>query len=122
MSDAILIGSLAVKAVIGVYGWEQQVPRPLLLDLELHLDLRPAGRSDALADTVDYQAVADLASAIATEQRYALIEHFADVLARRLLAAFSIQQLRLTVHKPGAVAAARTLSVRIERSPDDYSA
>lgn len=122
MSDAILISGLAVKAIIGVYGWEQQLPRPLLLDFELNLDLRPAGRSDTLGDTVDYQAVADLAAEIAAEQRYALVEHFADVLARRLLNDFSVQHLRLTVHKPGAVATARTISVRIERSPDDYSA
>lgn len=120
MSDAILISGLAVKAVIGVYGWEQVMPRPLLLDLELSLDLSPAGASDALGDTVDYQAVADVAAAVAAERRYALVEHFADVLARRLLTNFSLQRLRLTIHKPGAVATARSVSVRIDRSPDDY--
>lgn len=122
MSDAILMGGLAVKAVIGVYGWEQQAPRPLLLDLELNLDLRPAGASDNLRDTVDYQRVADLAAEVAAEQKYALVEHFADGLARRLLTDFAVEKLCLTVHKPGAVATARTISVRIERSPDDYSA
>lgn len=120
MSDAILISGLAVKAVIGVYGWEQVMPRPLLLDLELSLDLSPAGASDALGDTVDYQAVADVAAVVAAERRYALVEHFADVLARRLLTNFSLQRLRLTIHKPGAVATARSVSVRIDRSPDDY--
>ena len=122
MSDAILIGGLAVKALIGVYGWEQQAPRPLSLDLEMELDLRAAGASDALADTVDYGAVSELAAKVAAEQPYALVERYAEVLAQRLLAGFPVERLRLTVHKPGAVPGARTISVRIERKSTDYSA
>lgn len=120
-NDAILIEALTVSATIGVHAWERQRPRPLVLDIEMQRDLRPAGASDALADTIDYQAVADTAAAVAAQRPYALVEAFADTLARRLLEDFGIQRLRLTVHKPGAVPTARNISVRIERVPGDYS-
>lgn len=122
MSDTVLINGLGIDAVIGVHAWERQAPRPLLLDLALELDLKPAGASDALTDTVDYQAVADLAAVIAAERIHSLIEHYADRLARAILRQFRVHRLHLTVHKPGAVAAARTVSVRISRSADDYAA
>lgn len=122
MSDRILISGLGVQAVVGIHAWERQAPRPLLLDLEVSYDLRAAGASDAITDTLDYQAIADLAAAVAGEKTYQLIEHYAECLCRRLCAAYPLSAVQLTVHKPGAVAAARTVSVRIRRRPADYSA
>lgn len=121
MSDRILIQGLAIDAVIGVHAWEQQMTRPLLLDLELLTDLRPAGRSDALTDTIDYQAVAELAAAVAAEQPHQLVEHYAERLAQQIVARFAPEAVRLTVHKPGAVARTRTVSVQIERRRSDYA-
>lgn len=120
MSDWIRLEGLHVDAPVGVHEWEKGAPRPLLLDIALALDLRPAGTSDALADTIDYQAVADTAAEVARCRHHELIEAYADKLARELLARFPCTQVQLTVHKPGAVARTRTLSVSIERSRKDY--
>ncbi|MDE2148786.1 MAG: dihydroneopterin aldolase [Gammaproteobacteria bacterium] len=120
--DAVVIEGLKLPARVGIHAWERAMPRPLLLDLELLLDLRPAAASDALADTVDYAAVAGLAEALAGERHYALIESFAERLAAALFARFPLRRLRMQVAKPGAVAGARTVAVRIERSAADYPA
>lgn len=121
MDDAIVISDLEVKASVGVHDWERQIPQSLRIDMTLHVDLRPAGESDSLSDTVDYQALAGLAAQVAEEKHHALIEHFAERLAERLaLSSPAIRQVDLTVHKPGAIARARTISVRIHRGREDY--
>lgn len=116
MSDWIRLEGLNIDAPVGVHDWEKHAPRPLLLDIELALDLRAAGASDALADTIDYQAVAATAAEVARRAHHALIEAYAEQLAREIFLRFPCTALRLTVHKPGAVARTRSLSVHIERS------
>jgi dihydroneopterin aldolase len=41
--------------------------------------------------------------------------------ARELLAKFALAGLRITVHKPGAVAEAQDVGVTLERRREDYS-
>lgn len=121
VSDTIVIAGLTLDAIIGIHEWERQIPRPLLIDVTLHLDLRAAGASDALEDTVDYQAVADWAATLAGQENHHLIEHYAEALAQRLLLGLPvIESVDVTVHKPGAVPAARTIAVQISRGRSDY--
>lgn len=116
MDDAIVISDLEVKASVGVHDWECQILQSLQIDITLHVDLRPAGNSDSLSDTVDYQTLAGLAAQVAEEKHHALIEHFAERLAERLLLSLpAVRQVDLTICKPGAIASARTVSVRIHR-------
>ena len=44
-------------ALVGVLPEEQAADQPLEVDLDVEVDLRAAGASDELADTVDYGAV-----------------------------------------------------------------
>jgi dihydroneopterin aldolase len=113
--DLIRISALRVEAEVGIHAWERGWRRPLILDLELALDLAPAGRSDRIEDTLDYAAVAELATELAASQHYALIERYAEALAQRLLQIERVASVTLEVGKPGAVPAARTVSVRITR-------
>ncbi|HUS24564.1 MAG TPA: dihydroneopterin aldolase [Candidatus Binatia bacterium] len=114
--DSVQLRGLKLETLIGVHDWERRNPRPLLLDVTLSVDTRRAAASDALADGVDYRAVADLALAFAKEQRCQLVETFAERLAERLLAQFAgVASVRLTVNKPGAVAEAQMVGVTIER-------
>jgi len=67
----------------GVLVEEQERAQPFEIDLDLVVDLRPAGVSDTLADTVDYGAVALLAAeTVAGPRSFALLEalawHVAD--------------------------------------------
>lgn len=113
--DTIQIRGLKVEALIGVHAWERQLPRPLLIDLELATDIARAAASDKLADALDYQAVADAVAAFVAASRLQLVETLAEQLAAKLRQDFHLPWLRLTVHKPGAVAAAQDVSVTILR-------
>ena len=56
--DRIIIRDLRVNALIGTLEHEHTRRQEIRADLELFLDLHPAGRSDDLAKSVDYSATA----------------------------------------------------------------
>ncbi len=81
--DRIELRGLRCVGTHGVLTEEQERAQPFEVDLDLEVDLRPAGVSDALADTVDYGAVADVVAATVSGARsFALLEalacHVAD--------------------------------------------
>lgn len=117
--DKVILEGLQVRALIGVHAWERRGPQPLLLDLALAFDNRRAAAADAIADTVDYQAVAERVAAFAAQSAYQLVETFAEECAQLVLREFAVDWLRLVVRKPGALHAARAVGVEIERTQAD---
>jgi dihydroneopterin aldolase len=59
--------------------------QPLEVDLDVALDLRPAGASDALADTVDYGSLCTVVEGVVTRGHVTLLEHLAAVVADAVL-------------------------------------
>ncbi|WP_293001211.1 dihydroneopterin aldolase [Nevskia sp.] len=120
--DTVFIHALHVETIIGVHAYEQNAPRPLLFDLELGTDIREAAASDRIRDAIDYSAVSDAIIRLASERRFQLLETLAETVARMIFERFPIATLRMTIGKPGAVDAAKTVGVRIDRRREDYAA
>ena len=60
--------------------------QPFEVDLELMVDLRGAGRTDALAETVDYGALCEAVRSVMEGPHAVLLEHLAEEVADRALA------------------------------------
>lgn len=117
--DCVEVRGLQVMARVGVLPHEKAEPRRVVLDLDLWMgDLRAAGDSDQLADTVDYAALCESVRVACAERHYQLIEAVAERVARVCLADPRIARVRVRVAKPGAVAAAAEVAVRITRTRD----
>jgi dihydroneopterin aldolase len=122
MTDTIFINGLVVHAHHGVMAHEQAVGQRFVIDLELAVDLAPAGRSDKLADTASYGAIVEIATAAFTRQNYRLVEAAAARVAEAVLSTFpNVATVRVTVHKPHAPIAAifHDVGVSILRRRDD---
>jgi len=115
LADSVLIEGLVVETVVGVYDWEREVTQALVVDLEMAWDNHIPGASDDVADALDYASVSERTERCLKELRPKLLEHGAEVLAEVLQREFGIRWLRLTLRKPGAVPAARSVGVCIER-------
>ncbi|TDG11629.1 dihydroneopterin aldolase [Seongchinamella unica] len=113
--DIVYIKGLKTDAVIGVYDWERGIRQTLVLDLELASDNRAAAATDAIEDAVDYDAISGRILAFVSDSEFELIETLAERVADIVLGEFGIPWLRLTLAKPGAVAAAEDVGVIIER-------
>lgn len=117
--DTIFIRGHKVDTIIGVYGWERTRVRPLLFDVELGTDFGEAAASDAMRDSIDYAAVMEKITEVATKFQPQLLEALAEKLARSLLETFPlVLSVKLVIHKPGAIPV-QDVGVAIERRRED---
>lgn len=103
MSDRIAIRGLALFARHGVLPGEREAGQRFYLDVVVETDFAAVAASARLADTIDYGAVADVASAAFLEKTEELIEVLAVRVAERVLARFpNAEAVEVTVKKPSA--------------------
>ncbi len=114
--DRIFLRGFEVKAIIGIWDWERRMPQKIVIDLEMGVDSRPAGRSDRIEDTVNYKAVADGVAEIAVEGQFQLVEALAEAIATYVLDDYPTDWVSVRVSKPGAIKGSRDVGVYIERS------
>ncbi|MSR20840.1 MAG: dihydroneopterin aldolase [Gemmatimonadetes bacterium] len=101
--DRIILPEMPLRARVGVSAEERASEQEIFVDVELGLDLRPAGTSDDFGLTVDYEAVCEAVAAVARSRPFALIEAIAEECARVVLTAFAVEEVRVRVRKPGAL-------------------
>lgn len=114
--DIVFVNQLRVETVIGVYDWEKQINQPLLIDLQMHTDIRQAAAGDELRHTVDYAVVCEKVQSLVQSEPLELIETVAERIAAFILREFSVQSVLVRVAKPTAVPAAVSVGVEIRRS------
>lgn len=114
--DTVLIEGLKLRSVIGVHAWERAIRQRLQLDLALTVDTSAAGQSDAIEDAVDYAELSARLTQLAEAAEWQLIEALAEQLAQAALTDRRIKTVTLTLRKPGALPAARSVGVTIIRS------
>ena len=100
MSDRIILDSMVLHGTHGVYAEEQHTPQPFEVDVELSLNLQPAGLSDDLGQTVDYSRVFDTCRQIVESTRFNLIEALAEAIAQEILSEFPADEVTIRVRKP----------------------
>ena len=102
MTDRIFLHGMAFECRVGVGDEERAEPQVIELDVELRVDLGTAGRTDDLAQTVDYGAVFEICRAVVEERSFRLLEAIAEQVASEVLARHaSVESVLVTVRKPG---------------------
>ncbi|TPF92048.1 2-amino-4-hydroxy-6-hydroxymethyldihydropteridine diphosphokinase [Bifidobacterium sp. UTBIF-78] len=100
--DIIRLTGVHANGTHGVLPFEHERAQTFSADATLYLDLAAAGRTDALADTVDYGRAAKEIVAVIEGPHVDLIERMAQLIADRLLAMKPVVKVDVTVHKPHA--------------------
>jgi D-erythro-7,8-dihydroneopterin triphosphate epimerase len=113
--DQIAISDLRFRCIVGLGEDERREKQDIVTQIVLFADLRAAGRSDAIEDTVDYKALKKQILAAAERSQFRLIESLAQSIADVCLGHDRVERVAVTVEKPGALRFARTVSVRIVR-------
>ena len=96
----VFVRGLEVAAGIGVHDHELGRLQRLIIDVSL--DLTPAA-VERLADTINYETVAEAARAIVAEGHVGLVETFAERLALAVLADARVRRCSVRIEKPGAL-------------------
>lgn len=97
--DKIFLNGMKFYAYHGVFEAEKQLGQVFIVDATLHVDLKAAGETDDLNETVHYGMVYE---AIKAEMAVPsdLLEHVAERIANKLLTAFQkIESLSIRITK-----------------------
>ncbi len=113
--DRIHIRDLAARCIVGINPDERVNKQDIVINLTLHADLRQAGQSDHIADTVDYKAVKQNVLALVEGSSFLLLERLAEAVAEVCLAQPGVLRVEVLVEKPAALRFARTVGVEIVR-------
>ncbi|MFZ1061972.1 MAG: dihydroneopterin aldolase [Acidimicrobiales bacterium] len=85
MKDVIELRELRVDAIVGVLDRERRRAQPLAIDIDLHRSFARAAKGDDLTKTTNYAEVLGLASRVAVQGKYLLLETLATRVATTLL-------------------------------------
>ncbi len=116
MMDRIRIDDLLVRCILGINDSERRDKQDVLINLTLYADMRKAGKSDRIEDSVDYRALKKRVLALAEGSQFFLEEALAEAIAELCLSQQRVQRVDVSVSKPGALRFARNVAVEITRS------
>jgi len=119
MSDRIVLDGMVFQGTHGVYEHEQLHAQPFEVDVELVLNLQPAGVDDDLAKTVDYSRVFETCRQIVESTKFRLIEALAEAIAHEILSDFPVNEVTIRIRKPEVQLGGplRSAGVEIRRRP-----
>ena len=122
MADRIRLNEMVFYGYHGALPEERALGQRFVVDVEVAADLRPAGESDDLTQTINYSELYAAAHDVVTGPPCNLIEAVAERIAGRILAEQPlVENVLVRVRKPGVPIAGSVLAsseVCIERRRD----
>lgn len=120
--DCIRIVNMTFYGHHGVEESERELGGRFAIDVELYMDLEPAGCTDDLTKTVDYKAVYDLVRTVESGRRYQLLEALAHDVAQAILADFDVEEVVVRARKQsvplGGLIDHTEVEIRRGKNPD----
>jgi len=118
MADVIELTGIRALGTIGVLAEERERAQPFEVDLSIEVDLRAAGRTDALEDTIDYARPVAIVTAVIERGGYQLLERVAQRIADDILQIDGVKVVDVVVRKlrPPLPHDLASSAVRIRRS------
>ena len=95
-----MLHNIQLQGRHGVYDHELATPQPFEIDVELLLNLQPAGTEDDLEQTVDYAAVYGVVRQIVESTSFRLLEAIAEAISHEILSEFPVAEVGVRVRKP----------------------
>lgn len=115
--DRIELRGMAFQGRHGVRPAEREQPQEFKVDIEVEADLAEAGRTDRLADTVDYTQVRAAAKSVIEGPPAKLLETLAGGIAERVLQMPGVASVSVRVAKrPASMQPIEAAAVHIKRT------
>ncbi len=101
--DKIFINGLEVVCIVGILPEERVTPQKLIIDVSADCDLKVAGHSGDLRDSVDYAALAELIRNHVVRRRARLLEELGVELLQLILKCDQVMAAEIRITKPAAI-------------------
>jgi len=113
--DRVFIHGLKVDTIIGIHPWERRMPQPVLIDLDIGCDIKPAAISGNIEDALDYQKLSSSISGLLEQQHFTLLESAAEAVAALVLSDPRAYSVQVRIAKIAAMELVQQVGVQIER-------
>jgi dihydroneopterin aldolase len=101
--DKILMNDMIFYAYHGVLEEEKRLGQRFIISIELLLELKAAGLSDDVMDTVSYADVYEDVKEIVYDNKFNLIEKLAEEISKVVLMKYSlVNEIKIKILKPEA--------------------
>src|SRR5262245_5254267 len=111
----VFVRDLEIVASIGVYEHEKRYEQRVLISADLWVRDDYDGRSDRLADVLDYGKVMDDIIMLAQTDHVNLNETLAERIAQHCLADPRVEGVRVEIAKPDVTHTCKSVGIEIER-------
>ena len=115
-SDLIHLHDLRLECHIGVSPRERRRKQIITTDIAIKCDLRLAGKSDRLGDTVDYSVIAGKIVTVTAKEKFCLLEALAGRVADICLADSKVKAVMIKVAKKGVLSNVSSFEIEISRT------
>ncbi|NOS89148.1 MAG: dihydroneopterin aldolase [Methylococcaceae bacterium] len=113
--DIIFLGGLKIDTIIGIYDWERVNKQTIELDIAMAFDIQQAAQTDDIQYALDYKTVSERIIQFVENSQYLLVEKLVSEIADLIRHEFNVPWVKITLNKQGAVPAANTVGITIER-------
>ncbi len=118
--DKIYVEDLRINATIGIFDWEKKIKQEVSISYEIPHDNKKAAAADIIEATTDYKSITKAIIAFVENNKFELVETFAEKIAEMVIKDFNIEEIKLRVSKPGALRFSKDVGVIIERNKKSY--
>lgn len=113
--DVLFLEGLEIPCRVGCTAPERAIPQSLRVEVRLFCpNMRRAGESDQLSESVDYRIANDMVAAV-QDREYLLIERVAEDLAQVALRSPLVERVQVTVRKRPPMQSIEMVGVQIDR-------
>ena len=108
------IKNLKLKTIIGIYDWEQDLLRDIIINAQITLQSNKVLETSNLEDSLDYEEITNKIKDL-TKNKFSLVEDLANKIADIIMSYHNVAKTSVEVDKLGAVNDLESFSVTINK-------
>lgn len=116
--DTLFINDLQLPCLIGIFDAERKEKQMVIINVELSTDLRKAGKTDKIDDTISYHDVYVQIVELVEQSKFFLLESLAEAIASLCLKNKKIKYVKVHIEKPKALKLGKSAAIEIIRTND----
>ena len=110
----IKIKDFKLKTNLGIYDWEKNFEREIIINLELEIKNSIALKSDKIEDTVDYELIYNQIKQLIYSKKFNLIEKMAQEIVDLIMLDSRINKCKIEIDKMNIFEEVRSCAVSLE--------
>jgi FolB domain-containing protein len=111
----IKIKNFRLTTIIGFHDWEKEIPREIIINLQIITDDEKSLISDDINDAIDYERLSSQIKHIVDNNCFQLVEALAKKIITEIMLDLRIKECQLEIDKMGAIPNIESFSVTLNK-------